>query len=154
MESAPSYFLSDLSVLRLEVAGDQWRRRPSAWLLFSIFLLGSFLQSSMPFLQITDFLGLEMQKGIVVISVPTVINGCFQAFRGRSCSCSEKKSVNVHAWRLWILYRDYMYSLPISSLPISLCSWLDQDPVRYKLWTKLLAALEFWLNFFSIKEIY
>jgi hypothetical protein len=29
MESAPSYFLSGLGVLRLEVAGDQWRRRPS-----------------------------------------------------------------------------------------------------------------------------
>lgn len=29
METAPSYFLSDLGVLRLEVAGDRWRRRPS-----------------------------------------------------------------------------------------------------------------------------
>jgi hypothetical protein len=29
MESDPSYFLSDLGVLSLEVAGDRRRRRPS-----------------------------------------------------------------------------------------------------------------------------
>jgi hypothetical protein len=29
MESAPSYFLSDLGVPCLEVTGDRWRRRPS-----------------------------------------------------------------------------------------------------------------------------
>jgi hypothetical protein len=45
----------------------------------------------MPFLQISVFLGLEMQKGIVVNPVPTAFNECFQAFRGHSCAKKIKK---------------------------------------------------------------
>jgi hypothetical protein len=45
----------------------------------------------MPFLQFSGFLGLEMQKGIVINPVPTAFNDCFQAFWGRS----KKKYLRV-----------------------------------------------------------
>jgi hypothetical protein len=47
----------------------------------------------MPFLQISGFLRLEMQNGIVVIPVTTVINRCFQAFR--AVLVQKKRTTNL-----------------------------------------------------------